>query len=176
MYTVDLHNHTKFSYDGSNTPEEIIENAIRHGVDVIGITDHQFSIGENLPIYYEYIQHCKIKYADKMSVIEGTWTTPRAVIPSGPMVMCSNGVITCTGGAENAPGVAAYDIYGNEVDVPEIKIDDKYKNMPWQWANHINTGEPIHEMLTLDTNMKVMALLDAAMQSNKSGKAAKVEK
>ena len=66
MYTVDLHNHTKFSYDGSNTPEEIIENAIRHGVDVIGITDHQFSIGENLPIYYEYIQHCKIKYADKI--------------------------------------------------------------------------------------------------------------
>lgn len=46
MYTVDLHNHTKFSYDGSNTPEEIIENAIRHGVDVIGITDHQFSIGK----------------------------------------------------------------------------------------------------------------------------------
>ena len=71
MYTVDLHNHTKFSYDGSNTPEEIIENAIRHGVDVIGITDHQFSIGENLPIYYEYIQHCKIKYADKIKVLCG---------------------------------------------------------------------------------------------------------
>ena len=69
MYTVDLHNHTKFSYDGSNTPEEIIENAIRHGVDVIGITDHQFSIGENLPIYYEYIQHCKIKYADKFFAV-----------------------------------------------------------------------------------------------------------
>ena len=65
MYTVDLHNHTKFSYDGSNTPEEIIENAIRHGVDVIGITDHQFSIGEDLPIYYEYIQHCKIKYTEE---------------------------------------------------------------------------------------------------------------
>ena len=72
MYTVDLHNHTKFSYDGSNTPEEIIENAIRHGVDVIGITDHQFSIGENLPIYYEYIQHCKIKYADKIKVLDDT--------------------------------------------------------------------------------------------------------
>ena len=71
MYTVDLHNHTKFSYDGSNTPEEIIENAIRHGVDVIGITDHQFSIGENLPIYYEYIQHCKIKYADQIKVLCG---------------------------------------------------------------------------------------------------------
>lgn len=71
MYTVDLHNHTKFSYDGSNTPEEIIENAINNGIDVIGITDHQFTIGDNLPVYYEYIQHCKIKYADKIKVLCG---------------------------------------------------------------------------------------------------------
>lgn len=71
MYIVDLHNHTKFSYDGSNTPEEIIENAILCGIDIIGITDHQFTIGDKLPIYYEYIQHCKIKYADKITVLCG---------------------------------------------------------------------------------------------------------
>ena len=28
MFTMDLHNHTIFSYDGTNTPEEIIENAL----------------------------------------------------------------------------------------------------------------------------------------------------
>ncbi len=71
MYTVDLHNHTVFSYDGSNTPEEIIENAINCGVDVIGITDHQFSIGENLPAYYRYIRHCQLKYADRIRVLCG---------------------------------------------------------------------------------------------------------
>lgn len=71
MYVVDLHNHTKFSYDGSDTPEEIIENAIRCGVDVIGITDHQFTIGDNLPMYFEYLQHCKIKYAGKIKVLCG---------------------------------------------------------------------------------------------------------
>jgi histidinol phosphatase-like PHP family hydrolase len=71
MYTVDLHNHTVFSYDGTNTPEEIIENAIAHGIDVIGITDHQFSIEEKLPEYFEYIQHCKIKYRDKIKVLCG---------------------------------------------------------------------------------------------------------
>ena len=58
---------------------------IRHGVDVIGITDHQFSIGENLPIYYEYIQHCKIKYADKIKVLcgleIGTRPTPPESLP-----------------------------------------------------------------------------------------------
>ncbi len=71
MYTVDLHNHTVFSYDGSNTPEEIIENAINCGVDVIGITDHQFSIGENLPAYYRHIRHCQLKYADRIRVLCG---------------------------------------------------------------------------------------------------------
>ncbi len=71
MYTVDLHNHTIFSYDGSNTPDEIIENAINHGIDVIGITDHQFSIGLRLPDYFEYIQHCKVKYHDKIRVLCG---------------------------------------------------------------------------------------------------------
>lgn len=71
MYTVDLHNHTVFSYDGSNTPDEIIENAIAHSIDVIGITDHQFSIGDKLGEYFEYIQHCKIKYCGKIRVLCG---------------------------------------------------------------------------------------------------------
>ena len=111
-----------------------------------------------------------IKYEDKMSVIEGTWTTPRAVIPSGPMVICTDGVIMCTGGAENAPDVKAYDVYGNEVEIPEIEFADKFKNMPCQYANHINTGEEIYDMLTLDVNMEIMALLDATIKSCKSGK------
>ena len=66
-----------------------------------------------------------IRYDNKMSVIEGTWTTPRAVIPSGPMVMCSDGVITCTGGAESSPNVKAYDIYGNEVEIAGFEFSDR---------------------------------------------------
>lgn len=115
-----------------------------------------------------------IKYDGKMSVIEGTWTTPRAVIPSGPMVLCTEGVIMCTGGAENEPDVKAYDIYGNEVEIPEITFEDKYKNMPFQYANHVVNGEDIHPMLTLDANMEVMALLDTAIRSSKSGKEEKI--
>ena len=115
-----------------------------------------------------------IKYDGKMSVIEGTWTTPRAVIPSGPMVLCTEGVIMCTGGAENAPDVKAFDMYGNEVEIPEITFEDKYKNMPFQYANHIVSGEDIHTMLTLDANMEVMALLDTAIRSSQSGKEEKI--
>ena len=115
-----------------------------------------------------------IKYSKKMSVIEGTWTTPRCVIPSGPMVVCTKGVIMCTGGAENEPGVAAFDMYGNEVEIPDIDFEDKFKNMPNQYANHINTGEKIYDMLTLEKNMKVMAVLDAAIKSSKTGKEVKI--
>ncbi len=111
-----------------------------------------------------------VKYDGKMSVLEGTWTTPRAVIPSGPMVLCKDGVITCTGGAEAAPDVKAYDIYGNEVAVPAIKMGEEFKNMPWHYAHHVKTGAPIHEMLTLDKNVEIMALLDAVIQSSRNGK------
>lgn len=68
---MDLHNHTIFSYDGKNTPEEIIENAIAHGVDVIGITDHQFSIGCRIGEYLSRLEECKRIYKDKIHVLSG---------------------------------------------------------------------------------------------------------
>ncbi len=111
-----------------------------------------------------------IRYDDKLSVIEGTWTTPRVVIPSGPMLVCTDGVIVCTGGAENAPDVKAYDTYGNEIKLSDAPTLDKYKNMPMHYANHVTMGEEIFDMLTLDVNMEIMAILDAAIQSRKSGK------
>lgn len=68
---MDLHNHTTFSYDGKNTPEEIIENAIEHGVDVIGITDHQFSIGYGIRSYVKKLLECKAKYDGFIKVLAG---------------------------------------------------------------------------------------------------------
>ena len=37
---MDLHMHTVFS-DGKNTPEEMVEEAIRRGLDTVGISDHR---------------------------------------------------------------------------------------------------------------------------------------
>jgi DNA polymerase (family 10)/histidinol-phosphatase (PHP family) len=68
---MDLHNHTIFSYDGKNTPEEIIENAIEHGVDAVGITDHQFSIGTHIRAYINKLTECKKKYDGYIRVLAG---------------------------------------------------------------------------------------------------------
>ena len=90
------------------------------------------------------------------------------------MVICTDGVVMCTGGAENAPDVKAYDIFGNEVKVPEMDLGDKFKDMPSHYAHCIKNKEEVFEMLTLDKNVEVMAILDAAIKSRKSGKEEKI--
>ena len=67
----DLHNHTTYSYDGSNTPEEVVENALAHGVDTVGITDHQFSLGDRIDEYYSHLCRLKRQYAGRIKVLVG---------------------------------------------------------------------------------------------------------
>lgn len=114
MYTVDLHNHTVFSYDGSNTPEEIIENAIRCGVDVIGITDHQFTIGDALAEYYEYIQSCKIRYAGKIKVLCGLEIGTRPAPP------------------QSLPRATAHFDYVLFESLDDMRAMDLYEFLEWQ--------------------------------------------
>jgi predicted metal-dependent phosphoesterase TrpH len=68
---MDLHNHTNFSYDGSNTPEEIIEHAIAVGIDTVAVTDHQFSIGSRLDEYILRLEECRERYKKRIRVLIG---------------------------------------------------------------------------------------------------------
>ncbi len=70
MYLTDLHNHTTFSYDGECAPEEIVEHAAKCGLNVVGITDHQFSI-DDLGAYHRKIKSLKKKYFGRITVLEG---------------------------------------------------------------------------------------------------------
>jgi len=71
LKVIDLHNHTKYSYDGQNTAREIIENAAANNVDVIAITDHQFSIGARIGEYIGEINDLKAEFAGKITVLCG---------------------------------------------------------------------------------------------------------
>ena len=115
-----------------------------------------------------------IKYEDQMSIIEGTWTTPRAAIPSGPSIVCQNGVVFCTGGAENMPNIKAFDIFGNEIEVKDANISEGFENV----AEHIvfcdKKGFDVYKMLSLEENVRIMEILDAIQLSVQTQKAQKI--
>ena len=71
----DLHMHTVFS-DGKNTPEEMVQEAVRRGLEAVGISDHSSGDPcgmkmETVPEYKAEIARLKAKYAGKIRVLCG---------------------------------------------------------------------------------------------------------
>lgn len=71
----DLHMHTVFS-DGENTPEEMILEAIRLGLDTVGISDHSHldpcgMTTEATAAYHAELDRLKAKYAGQIRVLCG---------------------------------------------------------------------------------------------------------
>lgn len=110
-----------------------------------------------------------VEYPSSVAVLEGTWTTPSRAIPAGPTVFGSEGVIECRREGERVVAYA-YDIYGNDIEVDEAVYPAYLQNIATMYAHHVNTGEPVHETLDFDNNMKIMALLDAVARSAESNK------
>lgn len=100
----DLHSHTYYSFCGGDTPEEVVETAIRGGIELLGITDHHYGVGDGskaifdslpqecpgdyergLRRYYDHINLIREKYADQIRILRGievaTWDHKRYGLP-----------------------------------------------------------------------------------------------
>ncbi len=72
------HSHTNFS-DGKNTPEEMVQAAIRLGMPAIGISDHSDTPCDQsyciktaqYPAYVAELTRLKEKYADQITIMRG---------------------------------------------------------------------------------------------------------
>ena len=86
----DLHSHTYYSFCGADRPEEVVEAAIAGGIELFGISDHNYGIGfgrhdvfgsdfvgnntwygKNLAKYFDHINLIKEKYANKIKLLRG---------------------------------------------------------------------------------------------------------
>lgn len=86
----DLHSHTYYSFCGGDSPEEVVEAAIRGGLDMIGITDHAHGVGDarrqffdhplqgvevdyerTLRRYFDHMNLIREKYAGQIKVLRG---------------------------------------------------------------------------------------------------------
>ena len=111
-----------------------------------------------------------IEYKDSFGVVEGTWTVPQASLPTGPIYMGTEGVIYCTEEKE----IEIMNVYGEKIDVPEYEITPHISNIADHYAYCKKTGTPLIKTVTLDFNIRLMALIDAAIKSTKSGKKEKI--
>ncbi len=86
----DLHAHTYYSFDSTDSPVQVIERAISAGVKTLGITDHNHGIGlgkkslclnkgtdlqtdygDTLKRYFDHIDLLKDKYKNKIKILRG---------------------------------------------------------------------------------------------------------
>ncbi len=109
-----------------------------------------------------------IRYPRSFSLIEGTWTSPQALFGCGPIVTGTEGVLY-TNRYEEGWGIRCKDLTGADVALPPVAFPEHMKNIAWHYAHHMKTGEPVDEMISLGTNLRVMALLDAIQHAAKSG-------
>ena len=117
-----------------------------------------------------------MRFENGLSVIEGSWTTPRIRIPTGPEAICTDGVVWCDGKVDDENYVTAADISGNSVELEQRADDPNFRNMPWQYAAYKEQGIPVHESLTAEFNADIADMLEAAEKSNISGTAEKIER
>ena len=136
-------------------------------------------IGENLNTPFGDTEDnvaALFRYEDSFAVAEGTWTTPRRRMPSGPEAICTDGVVWCEGKPDGTSKISACDIYGKTRRAAKLEADERFTNICWQYAAHVSEGMPMHETLTLEFNRDVVAMVEAARLSGKSRKAEKPAK
>lgn len=67
----DLHSHTNISFCGRDEPEVLIEKAISHGIDILGICDHSYGVGKWKEEYFTLQTALAERYADRIKILRG---------------------------------------------------------------------------------------------------------
>lgn len=109
---------------------------------------------------------CIIEYKNSYGVVEGTWTTPQKSLPTGPVYLCTDGVLY----SDRSGEAEAMNIYGDKIELPEYDIHPAIKNLPCHYAYCKKTNTPLLREITLDFNIRLMRLIDSAVKSGRLGK------
>lgn len=67
----DLHAHTRYSLCGRDEPYRVVERAISGGVDILGITDHNYGIGARKAEYLNEMGELKRAYNGRIRILRG---------------------------------------------------------------------------------------------------------
>ena len=71
MIISDIHSHTYYSACGKDAPDTVIETAVKGGIEVFGICDHHYGIGERINEYKDELFDCRKRFKDDIKLLVG---------------------------------------------------------------------------------------------------------
>lgn len=69
MLIQDLHSHTYYSNCGRDEPEKVVQAAIDGGIELLGITDHNYGIGARKREYFEEMCALRDRFAPQIKIL-----------------------------------------------------------------------------------------------------------
>ncbi|MBE5817488.1 MAG: PHP domain-containing protein [Clostridiales bacterium] len=67
----DLHNHTHYSFCGRGEMEDLVKVGIENGIKTMGISDHNYGIGERKREYHDEVRFLAEKYSNEIRLLCG---------------------------------------------------------------------------------------------------------
>jgi predicted dehydrogenase len=108
-----------------------------------------------------------VRFPSAMGLFEGTWTQWDAGAPGGPYVYGTEGTLVVA----EQDGRPVVRQGGPQAQVHECQpLPEGRRNIAEEYVHHLDTGEPVHETLSVPLNLEAMAILDAGVRAADSGK------
>lgn len=109
-----------------------------------------------------------VRFPSSVAILEGSWSTVNTGIPNGPIMYGLEGTMVVD---NNEIRVYKH----RHVTKPDLVISEPEplpegrENLGKEVLHHLETGEPVFEMLSLKRNLTAMSILDAGARSATSG-------
>lgn len=110
-----------------------------------------------------------VRYPGAVGLFEGSWTTVHHGVPTGPIVYGTRGTLVM----ENRDGkqVVRCERGGDEPEWFEPQVlPEGCRDVASAFVNHLDSGEPLPDLLTPSLNIDALAILDAGIRSAQSGR------
>ena len=121
-----------------------------------------------------------VRFPRALAILEGTWTTWHAGLPTGPIAYGTQGALVVDRQEDPAGGparqvVKVYTSRGYDPAKPDQVVAGEplpkgRETLAEEFIHHLETGEPLHPTLDMRFNLEAMAILDAGIRSAATGK------
>jgi predicted dehydrogenase len=118
-----------------------------------------------------------VRFPKALAILEGTWTTWSAGVPTGPVIYGSRGTLVANRRiGEDGVARSAVEVYtsrhghGPDQVLEGDPLPEGRTTLAEEVIHHLETGDPLHPTLEMRNNLEMMAILDAGIRSAASGK------